>query len=281
MPIKAQPLTGVFAAEISGINLASLSDDDLVDLRSLMCAHEVVVVRGQTLDPAQQSAFSARLGPFGEVPFIATMDEFPEVIRVVKEADEGAAFNFGGAWHSDFSFQNEPPSFTILSAVDVPPWGGDTCFTSMTAAWNSLHEPMQIRLRALNAVHSARDAYSPKMQALHTGMSGMQIVCDESANDHRIHPLVPVHPETRKEVLFFNRAYVRDIEGMPSDEAESLMAFLHLHTTDVKFMYRHRWQAGDVVVWDNRSTQHVALNDYAGFRRELRRTTIAGESPKR
>jgi taurine dioxygenase len=281
MPIKAQPLTGVFAAEISGINLASLSDGDLAELRAVMCAHEVVVVRGQTLEPAQQSAFSARLGPFGEVPFIATMDEFPEVIRVVKEADEGAAFNFGGAWHSDFSFQNEPPSFTILSAVDVPPWGGDTCFASMTAAWNALHEPMQIRLRALNAVHSARDAYSPKMQALHTGMSGMQIVCDESANDHKVHPLVPVHPETGKEVLFFNRAYVRDIEEMPNDEAQSLMSFLHLHTTDVKFMYRHRWQSGDVVIWDNRSTQHVALNDYAGFRRELRRTTIAGESPQR
>ena len=281
MPIKAQPLTGVFAAEISGINLASLSEGDLAELRAVMCAHEVVVVRGQTLEPAQQSAFSARLGPFGEVPFIATMDEFPEVIRVVKEADEGAAFNFGGAWHSDFSFQNEPPSFTILSAVDVPPWGGDTCFASMTAAWNALHEPMQIRLRALKAVHSARDAYSPKMQALHTGMSGMQIVCDESANDHRVHPLVPVHPETGREVLFFNRAYVRDIENMPNDEAQSLMSFLHLHTTDVKFMYRHRWQSGDVVMWDNRSTQHVALNDYAGFRRELRRTTIAGESPQR
>lgn len=281
MPIKAQPLTGVFAAEISGIDLASLSDGDLAELRAVMCAHEVVVVRGQTLEPAQQSTFSARLGPFGEVPFIATMDEFPEVIRVVKEADEGAAFNFGGAWHSDFSFQNEPPSFTILSAVDVPPWGGDTCFASMTAAWNALHEPMQIRLRALNAVHSARDAYSPKMQALHTGMSGMQIVCDESANDHRVHPLVPVHPETGKELLFFNRAYVRDIENMPNDEAQSLMSFLHLHTTDVKFMYRHRWQSGDVVIWDNRSTQHVALNDYAGFRRELRRTTIAGGSPQR
>ena len=281
MPIKAQPLTGVFAAEISGINLASLSEGDLAELRAVMCAHEVVVVRGQTLEPAQQSAFSARLGPFGEVPFIATMDEFQEVIRVVKEADEGAAFNFGGAWHSDFSFQNEPPSFTILSAVDVPPWGGDTCFASMTAAWNALHEPMQIRLRALKAVHSARDAYSPKMQALHTGMSGMQIICDESANDHRVHPLVPVHPETGREVLFFNRAYVRDIENMPNDEAQSLMSFLHLHTTDVKFMYRHRWQSGDVVIWDNRSTQHVALNDYGGFRRELRRTTIAGESPQR
>lgn len=281
MPIKAQPLTGVFAAEVSGIDLASLSDHELAELRALMCEHEVLVVRDQSLEPAQQSAFSRRLGPFGEVPFIATMDEFPEVIRVVKEADEGSAFNFGGAWHSDFSFQAEPPSFTILSAVDVPPWGGDTCFASMTAAWNALHAPMQDRLRELNAVHSARDAYSPKMQALHTGMSGMQIVCDESANEFEIHPLVPVHPETGKEVLYFNRAYVREIENMPADEAQSLMAFLHLHTTDVKFMYRHRWQAGDVVIWDNRSTQHVALNDYAGFRRELRRTTIAGESPKR
>jgi len=281
MPIQAQPLTGVFAAEVSGIDLASLGDNELAELRALMCEHEVLVVRGQSLELAQQSAFSGRLGPFGEVPFIATMDEFPEVIRVVKEADEGAAFNFGGAWHSDFSFQAEPPSFTILSAVDVPTWGGDTCFASMTAAWNALHAPMQDRLRVLNAVHSARDAYSPKMQALHTGMSGMHIVCDESANEFVVHPLVPRHTETRKEVLYFNRAYVRDIENMPDDEAQSLMAFLHLHTTDVKFMYRHRWQAGDVVIWDNRSTQHVALNDYAGFRRELRRTTIAGESPKR
>jgi taurine dioxygenase len=281
MPIEAQPLTGVFAAEVHGIDLVNLDGDDLAVLRALMCEHEVLVVRGQNLNPSQQSAFSSRLGPFGEVPFIATMDEFPEVIRVVKEADEGAAFNFGGAWHSDFSFQAEPPSFTILSAVEVPTWGGDTCFASMTAAWNGLHAPMQDRLRELNAVHSARDAYSPKMQALHTGMSGMQIVCDESANESQVHPLVPRHAETHKEVLYFNRAYVRDIENMPHDEAQSLMSFLHLHTTDVKFMYRHRWQAGDVVIWDNRSTQHVALNDYAGFRRELRRTTIAGESPKR
>ncbi|CAB4723022.1 MAG: hypothetical protein F2909_07550 [Actinobacteria bacterium] len=281
MPIKAQPLTGVFAAEVSDIDLGSLSDHELAELRTLMCEHEVLVVRRQALEPSQQSAFSSRLGQFGEVPFIATMDEFPEVIRVVKEADEGSAFNFGGAWHSDFSFQAEPPSFTILSAVDVPTWGGDTCFASMTAAWNALHAPMQDRLRQLNAVHSARDAYSPKMQALHTGMSGMHIVCDESANEFVVHPLVPRHAETRKEVLYFNRAYVRDIENMPDDEAQSLMAFLHLHTTDVKFMYRHRWLRGDVVIWDNRSTQHVALNDYAGFRRELRRTTIAGESPKR
>lgn len=281
MPIAVQPLTGIFAAEITGLDLDALSDEQLTELRAAICRYEVVVIRGQNLDPSQQSRFSSRLGPFGEVPFIATMDEFPEVIRVVKEADEGAAFNFGGAWHSDFSFQLEPPSFTILSAVDVPPWGGDTCFASMTAAWNALHEPMQDRLRRVDAVHSARDAYSPKMQALHTGMSGMAIVCDESANDVQVHPLVTRHPETDREILFFNRAYVRDIVGLENEEAQSLINFLHGHTTDVKFTYRHRWLAGDVVIWDNRSTQHVALNDYAGFRRELRRTTIAGRQPLR
>ena len=97
MPIEAQPLTGVFAAEVHGLDLVNLDGDDLAQLRALMCEHEVLVVRGQTLDPSQQSAFSSRLGPCGEVPFIATMDEFPEVIRVVKEAEEGAAFNFAGA----------------------------------------------------------------------------------------------------------------------------------------------------------------------------------------
>lgn len=281
MPIKVQPMTGVLAAEVTGIDLCDLSDVELGELRALICQHEVLIVRNQSLDPAQQSQFSARLGPFGEVPFIATMDKYPEVIRVVKEADEGASFNFGGVWHSDFSFQAEPPSFTILSAVDVPPWGGDTCFTSMSAAWAALNRAMQEKLHVLDAVHSARDAYSPKMQGVHSGMRGMEIVCDDSANEQQLHPLVTRHPETERTILFFNRAYVRDIDGMTTDEAQSLMAFLHLHSTDAKFGYRHRWQAGDVVIWDNRSTQHFAMNDYGGFRRELRRTTIAGSVPRR
>ncbi|MFM8482001.1 MAG: TauD/TfdA dioxygenase family protein, partial [Actinomycetota bacterium] len=127
--------------------------------------------------------------------------------------------------------------------------------------------------------HTARDAYSRRMQPLHSGMRGMEIVCDDSANDEQMHPLVCRHPETGRTVLFYNRAYVRDIAGMDHDEAQSLMAFLHQHTTDARFTYRHRWQDGDVVIWDNRATQHLALNDYAGFRRELNRTTVAGSVP--
>ena len=288
--IRATPLTGVFAAEVTGtdgnaLDLANLDDSELADLRELACQHEVLVVRGQQLDPAEQSRFSRRLGPSAETPFVTTMSDHPDVIRVVKEADEGAAFNFGGAWHSDFSFLEFPPSFTILAAVDVPPWGGDTVFASMTAAWETLPEAKRDRLRILDGIHTARDAYSRRMQPLHSGMRGMQIVCDDTADDTRRHPLVTVHPETGRTVLFFNRAYVRDLDD-PSgalDDAETaeLLRWLHEHTTDVRFTYRHRWLPGDVVIWDNRSVQHKTLNDYAGFRREMHRTTVVGTRPAR
>lgn len=277
--VEIRPVTGVFGAEIIGVHLARLTESELADVRDAMCRREVTVFRDQHLTPAEQSAFSRRLGESAETPFVQTMDEYPDVIRVVKEADEGDAFNFGGAWHSDFSFLPNPPSFTILAAVDVPPHGGDTMFASMSAAWRGLDVTVQGRLRSLQAVHTARDAYSRRMQPVHSGMRGMTIECDDSANDEQRHPLVCRHAETGETVLFFNRAYVRDLDGLDRAQAVELLNFLHAHTTDAVFTYRHRWQPGDVVVWDNRSTQHLALNDYAGFRRELTRTTVAGEGP--
>jgi taurine dioxygenase len=277
--VEIRPVTGVFGAEVLGVRLADLTDSELAEVRAAMCRYEVTVFRDQFLTPAEQSAFSRRLGPSAETPFVRTMDDFPDVIRVVKEADEGAAFNFGGAWHSDFSFLANPPSFTILAAVDVPPHGGDTVFASMSAAWRALDPATQSRLRELTAIHTARDAYSRRMQPVHSGMRGMTIECDDSAEDERRHPLVRRHPETGETVLFFNRAYVRDIADLERDEAVQLLNFLHAHTTDATVSYRHRWSPGDVVVWDNRSTQHLAVNDYAGFRRELTRTTVQGEVP--
>lgn len=279
MAISCRPLTGVFGAEVEDLWLNDLSGADLEQLRAAICRFEVLVIRGQDLSIEDQVNFSRRLGPPGEVPFVATMNDHPDVIRVVKEADEGSAFNFGGAWHSDFSFQAAPPTFTILRAVEVPPWGGDTVFSSMTAAWEAVPDAMRSSLVSLVAVHTAKDAYSRKMQPVHSGMRNMSINCDDRALAIQRHPLVCTHPETGKTVLFFNRAYVRDIEGMADDDARTLLDFLHVHTTDVRFTYRHRWMPGDVVIWDNRSTQHYALNDYAGFRRELHRTTVAGSPP--
>lgn len=278
--MEVKRLTGVFGAEILIDDVRRLDEVDIAELRRHVCEHEVVVVKNQSLTVEEQVRLSRTLGPAGPVPFIEASPDHPEVIKVLKEAGDGDAFNFGGAWHSDFSFQPEPPSFTLLFAIDIPPYGGDTLWASMTAAWRQLPADKQERLSAIVAVHTARDAYSRRMQPIHSGLSGMNIVCDDTANDTELHPLVVTHPETGQRAIFFNRAYVRDLVGVDSGEVQSILDWLHSYTTDARFTLRHRWSRGDLVIWDNRSTQHYALNDYAGFRRELHRTTVAGTRPR-
>jgi taurine dioxygenase len=274
------PLTGVIGARIDGVDLSrDLPEETIARIRRACCEHGVVIFSGQDLSPERQLAFTHRLGEDAPVDFVEALADHPGVIKVLKEAEDGAAFNFGGAWHSDFTFQERPPSFTILHALDVPPYGGDTVWASMYAAYDTLSEELKQKLAGVTALHTARDAYSPKMQALHDGLSRMRVVCDERANDVTPHPLVRTHPETGRKVLFFNSAYVRDLQGEGIDDVEALLQWLHHHTTNIRFTVRHHWRDGDVAMWDNRCTQHLALNDYAGFRRELHRTTVAGEVP--
>jgi len=277
--MRIEPITGVFGATAFIDDVRQLSDAEFIQLRKAVCDYLMVVIPGQSLSVQEQVTFSRRFGPAGPAPFIEPSPDHPEVIKVLKEKQDGNAFNFGGAWHSDFSFQPEPPSFTLLHALDVPPYGGDTLWSSMVAAYDALDPTMKEKLSTIAAIHTARDAYSPKMQPLHSGLSSMNIVCDDTANDTEIHPLVVTHPETGRKVLFYNRAYVRDLDGIPREEVHDMLAWLHNHTTDVRFTCRHRWSNGDLLIWDNRSTQHYALNDYAGFRRELHRTTVAGTRP--
>jgi taurine dioxygenase len=287
--VQVQPLTGVIGAEVTGVDLAaelagSAVDDVVGALGAALDEHHVVVLPDQHLAPEQQVALSRRFGPPCETPFVGTMPDHPEVIRVVKEAEEAEAFNFGGAWHSDFSFLEQPPSYTLLHAVDVPPVGGDTVFTSMVAALDHLPGDLRavVDTPTARGVHTAKDAYSPKLQALHDGLRHMDIRTDESANEVREHPLVCTHPTSGKQVLFFNQTYVRDLAGVELDDASPAWAVLHRlhdHSTDHRFTVRHRWRDGDLVIWDNRATQHLALNDYGGARRELHRTTVQGTVP--
>jgi taurine dioxygenase len=286
--VEVEPLTGVLGATVTGVDLADAvragAVPDVVErLRAALDEHLVVVLPGQRLDPEAQVELSRGFGPPCPTPFVGTMPDHPEVIRVLKEADEADAFNFGGAWHSDFSFLERPPSYTLLHAVDVPRVGGDTVFTSMASALDWLPGDLGPVVHAPGAagVHTAKDAYSPKLQALHDGLRHMDIRTDESANDERTHPLVCTHPTSGRRVLFFNQAYVRDLAGvdLDGDARRTALARLHQHSTEHRFTVRHRWRDGDVVIWDNRATQHLALNDYGGRRRELHRTTVAGTVP--
>jgi|TARA_B100001105_G_scaffold205830_1_gene169854 taurine dioxygenase len=290
MGITVSPLTGVLGARIDGLDLGpDMAPPDVADLRAALVAQEMVVVPGQDLSPAEQAGFSHLLGGYSPVPFVQPVPEHPEVIKVVKEASETKAFNFGGVWHSDFSFLDAPPAFTVLHALDVPSVGGDTVWSSMTAAHDALPDDMRELFEGITCVHSASASYSPAQQELHAGLSGMDIRTSESAEETRDHPLLCTHPETGKRSLYFNGTYVRGLRGPGvGDGTESgatqekhLLRWLHDFTTHIRFTCRHRWSNGDVVLWDNRSTQHLALNDYPGQRRELHRTTVAGTEPAR
>jgi taurine dioxygenase len=283
-------LTGVLGAEITDVDLAKelggpAIDQVVAEITQALDDHLVVVIREQDLSPQAQTEFTHLFGPACETPFVATMPDAPEVIRVVKEADEGDAFNFGGGWHSDFSFLERPPSYTLLHAIDVPPYGGDTVWTSNIAALDRLPAAFrdQIDKPGGKGVHSARDAYSPKMQSLHDGLKSMNIQTTEDANAARTHPIITTHPGNKQQVLFFNAAYCRDLADVdvPPERTDQFLRALHRHTTDHSFTFRHRWRNGDLAIWDNRGTQHLALNDYGGFRRELHRTTVRGGVPTR
>ena len=286
--VRISRLTGVLGARLDGVTLSpDMDPDDVAVLRSALVDYEVLVVLGQALSPEEQAGFSHLLGDYSPVPFVQPVPEHPEVIKVVKEANETEVFNFGGVWHSDFSFLDAPPAFTVLHALDVPDVGGDTVWASMTAAHDQLPADMREQFEEVTCVHSASASYSPAQQELHSGLSGMDIRTSESAEETREHPLLCTHPETGKRSLFFNGTYVRALRSpgvgdgteAGSREESHLLKWLHEFTTHVRFTMRHRWSDGDVVLWDNRSTQHVALNDYAGQRRELHRTTVAGSEP--
>jgi taurine dioxygenase len=202
------------------------------------------------------------------------------VVRVLREHDEEGPL-FGSGWHSDWSFQSAPPSATLLYAVEVPDEGGDTAYTNQYLAFETLSESMQKLLDGLSAVHTAERSYGPHGTfGRRDPGSSMDIRGDESAVVHQTHPLVRTHPVTGRKALYVNEVYTVGIENMTSAESSALLKFLFEHSRQIGFTCRVRWRPGTLTMWDNRVTQHFAINDYSGSRREMYRITLAGEKPR-
>jgi taurine dioxygenase len=213
------------------------------------------------------------------VPFVQPIADHDEVIAVVREPTERQGFAFGGIWHSDFSFLAEPPMGSILHALEVPPYGGDTLWSNQYLAFETLSPGLQRTVRGLTGMHSARNAYSPKMQAIHDQFEGMTVKTSETANRTQTHPAVRVHGETGREALYLNQQYTIGLEGWWPHEAKPLLDVLYHHATQPAFTCRWRWAPGDVAFWDNRCMQHMVMADVEGHRRAMHRTTVAGEAP--
>lgn len=248
-------------------------------MKAAWARHAVVAFPDQPLTLDELEAFTLQIGPFGEDPFIKPMPGHPNVLELRREPDEKAT-NFGAGWHSDWSFQPEPPAATILRSEVVPPVGGDTLFCDAARAWEALSPTMQRMLEGLRAVHSATRAYGTKgVFARETEKRTMQIITSEEAEKTQVHPLVRTHPVTGRKALFVSPVYTVGVEGMTDKEAGAILGFLFAHITQPEFIFRHKWSEGTLLMWDNRCTVHFAEGGYDGHLRLMHRTTVAGDTP--
>jgi taurine dioxygenase len=273
--IGIHPVAGALGAEVSGLELARPLDDATVAaLRQAWLEHLVLFFRDQALSPAQFLAFARRFGEPIEYPFVRGLDDYPEIIPVLKLEHERV--NFGGVWHSDTAYLDVPPMASMLVAREIPPFGGDTLFANMYLAYETLSDGMKRMLDGLVAVNS-----SAKADASRTREDRMKDRAREAARDYvAAHPVVRRHPETGRRALYVNVAHTVRFDGMTEEESAPLLAFLFQHQIRPEFTCRFRWRPGSIAFWDNRCAQHHAINDYRGHRRLLHRVTLAGDSPK-
>lgn len=274
--ITVKPIAGALGAEISGVDLAKdLSEDLVATLRRAWLEHLVIFFREQDLSPAQFLAFARRFGAPIEYPFVKGLDEFPEIIPVLKLEQERV--NFGGIWHSDTTYLEVPPMASLLVAREVPEAGGDTLFANMYLAYETLSDGMKRLLDGLRAINSSANA-----DVSRTREDRIKDSARAGAHEEYVaaHPVVRVHPETGRRALYVNVAHTVRFEGMTREESAPILDYLYRHQVRPEFTCRLHWRPGSLALWDNRCVQHNAINDYQGHRRLLHRITLAGDTPK-
>jgi taurine dioxygenase len=274
--LEFRPIAGALGVEIHVIDLSRpLSDHVVRGIRQALLDHLVVFFRGQSLSPVQLKNFASRFGTLSHYPFVKGLPDHPEVIEVKKLEHERV--NFGGIWHSDTTYLDEPPMGSMLFAREVPRVGGDTLFASMFAAYDALSEGMQRLLVGLRGVNSSAkaDVSRTREDRIAESPSQKTRTAYEAA-----HPVVRTHPESGRKALYVNIAHTARFEGMTEEESAPLLGYLFYHQVRPEFTCRFRWEAGSLAFWDNRSTQHNPINDYHGHRRVMHRVTLSGDRPR-
>jgi taurine dioxygenase len=270
--IEVRKLAGALGAEVFGPDLSGdLDNETFDDIHQAFLDHQVIFFRDQSLTPEAHKRFGRRFGWLNVHPYVKGMADHPEIMEIIKEPEDRV--NFGGGWHSDMSFLETPSIGSILYALEVPEWGGDTLFASQAAAYEALSDGMKKTLEGLRAIHSANQEYSATGSSAKKRAS-MQIAEAEGLAGEFAHPVVKVHPETGRKGLYVNPAFTLKFEGWTTRESKPLLDFLFAHGREERFTCRFRWEKGSIAFWDNRSVWHYALNDYPGQRRHMRRVTV-------
>ena len=273
--MQIHPIAGALGAEIHGVDLAAGLDAATAGaIRQALLDHLVVFFRGQDLVPAQFRAFAGRFGTPVEYPFLSGLEGFPEIIQVLKREEERS--NFGGIWHSDTTYLQEPPMGSILLARELPPYGGDTLFANQYMAFEALSDGLKRTLEGLRAVSTSAKADVSRTREDRVKESGTAVAREDLMAEH---PTVRTHPETGRRALFVNVAHTARFAGWTEEESAPLLTFLFAHQVKPEFTCRFRWEPGSIAFWDNRAAQHNPVNDYHGFKRLMHRITLAGDRP--
>ena len=275
-----EPLAGALGAEVRDIDLNSLDDAGWVKLKRAFLDYSVLAIRGQALEPADLMRVGGRFGEPCYYPFVTGIDGYPFIFEVVKEESE--TVNFGGNWHSDTTYLVQPPLATLLYALETPAKGGDTLFSNTAAAYDALSDGMRAMLEKLVGVNSASLKATGGRRKIHaaSNVGAMKIHDTEKADEIEAeHPVVRTHPDTGRKALYVSRSHTIRFRDMSEEESRPLIDFLQAHQTRPEFTCRVRWSPGTLTVWDNRCTQHSAVNDYHGQRRRMRRLTVGAQTP--
>jgi taurine dioxygenase len=277
MRIEVIPSGQACGATVRGVDLsADLDAATVSQLRTAWLEHHVLAFPDQHMTDDDLERFTLYFGPFGDDPYIAPIPGRDHVIAVQRQADETSPL-FAENWHSDWSFQATPPAGTCLLGITIPPIGGDTLYTNQHDALDAMPHDLRARLEGKMAIHSARGGYAPDGSygaADQATDRSMDIRPSETARATQLHPIIREHPETGREGLFSCLGYIIGIDGMADDDARALLLEMHAWQTRPEFIYTHKWHAGMLTMWDNRSCLHKATGGYTGHDRLLHRTTI-------
>ena len=275
--MKVKRLAHGLGAEVTGIDLnTDMPASTVSDIRDAWLQHQVLVFPGQDVGPERHIAFSRQFGEIDPVSFAPRFrhPDYPEILVISNKPQKGKQSetrNNGRQWHSDTSFRLSPATGSLLHCLELPDFGGDTMFTNMYMAYDTLSDVMKKMLEDLWAVHDStntRDAQKRPAEVLAELRKINPLVAQ---------PVVRVHPETGRKALYVSEGQTTHIVGMTDEESTAILQFLFAHSVEPEFIYRHRWSQHDIVMWDNRCAMHLAVRYDMTKPRHMHRTTLKGE----
>jgi taurine dioxygenase len=275
--MQIRELTPTIGAVIEGVDLAEAAGNDglIAEIRAALLKHQVIFFEDQHLSPVQHRDFAARFGPLHTHPLYPGVPEAPELFILDNHKDNPTD---NDSWHTDVTFIETPPMASILYARHLPPSGGDTIWSNMKAAYEALSPAFREFLSSLDAIHDFARGF-PARGIVAKGAGEDKHA--KAAQEHPpvLHPVVRTHPETGQDGLFVNFGFTERIKGLRRRESDAILNMLFEHIQKPEFLIRWRWSPNAVAFWDNRVTQHYAVNDYLPHRRIMNRATVLGDRP--